>query len=439
MPSSANKVEKHPSLNKLLYPNPLLNSKPVKEDKKLAPFTVSEHRLMAMLIYEVLQNPDDTKYYHIKYSDIFKENTLRGGTGKKLLNTLRHSLHYRYIVLDKKYAKKFIRDTEVNGEASFVPFTTMVADRGFFKVVVHETFKEIIRSRFDSGYTKLDLDMIKSFTSSYSHLIYPFVRIQQAKARVWEEEMDSFREIMMVQDKYLDHKDLRKNVLEKMYSDFKGTYSEFNYEYVIIGKKITRVRFTFKNGPLEEKSLPVGSVFKWEVTLKKFGLYDATIIEIRHRVKAREKHKLGFEWDEDYVVFSVEAFIEEIKTKKRNTNRKQMVSPANYLHRGLMEGWWIQEVSEKKERGQLSLLPPSEMKLKVTVQPGYNDQPEPVVDTAVTDEWKALYAEVKNVFPTFEGFLSLQNKVFVDGKVVDKKDITVQIPLIEDGSSRKKK
>jgi hypothetical protein len=79
------------------------------------------------------------------------------------------------------------------------------------------------------------------------------------------------------------------------------------------------------------------------------------------------------------------------------------------------------------------------MKLKVTVQPGYNDQPEPVVDTAVTDEWKALYAEVKNVFPTFEGFLSLQNKVFVDGKVVDKKDITVQIPLIEDGSSRKKK
>jgi hypothetical protein len=433
---SQSNASRHPSMYDLQVANPLISSRaglsrvnpnnPKLRERKEAPLTVNEFKLVALITYVVRHSPADTKFYSIRYEDVISKGSLQGGNRKKLIDDLRENLHLRFLTLDKKYAAHYITDWKPQEDPSFTPFITIAPEKDTFKLELHPIYKTIIRT-LEHGYTRADLETIRTLKTTASNIFYYEVRQRQSMSKRWQVSLDEFRYKLYLDDKYLSWSDLEKRVVKKIQQEYEGKWTEFEYEPVKETKgKVTGILFHFKNGPLEEKDLPAGFDFKFERKLLDYGMKDYTVVRIRNLVKSGEKHKLGFAWDESYVIYTIEAFREALVKRNKNPKLKSVdvKSPGGWLYNALMLGWYVEEVAEKRAKGQLRLDGFSAIKVpspSLSQAEEFELQEE---ETDQTETWKNLYQDLRsdprNTFKSFEEFLASQGKVLVDGKVVHK-------------------
>lgn len=432
--------KKHPSMYEMFFPNPLITSRvSLKDDEggdsedKPAPLTVNEQKLLAMVAWTIGNSPTDTKYYSIRYDDVVNRNTLLGGNRKAIIKSLRDTLHKRYIKLEKKYDHLFT-DIAVHGNASINLFITIVDEKTSFKLQLHPVLQEAFKQILSVGFTRSDVESIRTLTTSPSLILYYEIRKWQSMRKNYQISLDELKHKLYLTDKYPDWSDFDKRVLKKSKEEHENLWTSFDYEPVKEKKnKVNAVLFKFKNGPQEEKDLPAGSGFKWEKTLKAYGIFENDIKQFRNYVNAGTKHHLGFVWDEDYILFTMEKFRLVLSGNAKDPRIKKIKSPKGYLYKSLMNGWWIQYVSERKQMGQLQLagmtendIKPSftESSLRNGVSPAVDENLsyEVAEDEDVTPEWMALYNEVNvnKKWKSFESFMKERNFIVKDGKVVPK-------------------
>jgi len=425
---------RHPTVYNIFHPNPLISSrlgvveageKNPKDVKKVTPLSLIEARVISVLMNYVRNSADDQMFYHVPYSSVFSKGTLTSGKKGEIFRAVRDSLHLRYYELDKKYTKHYLNK---DGDATFSPFVTVVAGSNGFEIEIHRIYKRMLKA-LEHGYTRGDLDTILTLKLQASIILYWEFRQRQSMNKKWQVSLDELKYKLYLQDKYPKWGEFERNILRKVQDEFKDKWVAFNYEPVIENRKVKAIAIEFKKGPMEEKDLPAGYDYKWEKTLLNYGISDFSVCLIRNYVKSGMRHTIGFNWDEQYVLLSIDAFREDLVRKNKGQKTKAVRSPGAYLYQGLINGWWLQYVAEKKLSSQLILdgLSPEDLKIRLNTSENVEPLHESLLKREMenekedhTQEWRNVYEDVKGKFASFEDFLATQNYRLESGRVVRK-------------------
>ena len=430
----SNVAEKHPSTYKGLSPNFLISSliglretggKGALEKRPLTPL---EYKVLYH-VWSFNHTTVDDLFFRMSLTEVFSEGTLRSGNRNASIDKLRATLHSRIIFLSKEVTKDILNK---DGEATISIFNTVVVNKDYFEVGLHPSYKLLLKALNWNGYTRLDRDTILKFNHQYSYIFYPRVRQWQAKVKKQRIEIKELREIFYLeQHEYKVWSMFRRRILEEVMNDFKDTWAEFTFE-LEDPKKATAIIITFKKGPMDEKDVPVGSGFKWETLLKRYGVFDNCIIKVRNLVKNNERHVLEwFIWDEKYVKYSVEGFQQELISKNKNGKRKPIKSIGAYLYEGLMAGYWIEYVKKKKDEEQglvmLDGFKESDLKIRLKPTPTEEIQEDIQINKPIEDEsvsWRAFWDDLRSdprcEYPNFEAFMKSMGFIEINSEWVKK-------------------
>jgi plasmid replication initiation protein len=314
------------------------------------PELAEEKTYIEILGYNHVSEPDRLAY-EIPYQYILPENTFKNRHVKSFAMELKESLHHLTFFFDeKKMAKVFPELTDVDHLRSIGVFITIDYYPSHFIVHLHPDFKRVLLKSFATGFTKGDIDFIRSTKCKYSPRFYFRVRYWQYRSQKREVFIDELRSMLEIEPHvYQDVRNLRRKVLDVIQEEFKNTFVEFTYEAIKEGhgSKVLGFMIHLKNGANSVQDVEVGKGYSWESIMKQYGVYPEKILRFRNLVRDQVIHN-NIVWDNDYIAYSIEAFQEEIKSKKKNLKLKQVKSPAAYLVEGLENGFWLSSVIKRK-------------------------------------------------------------------------------------------
>lgn len=419
MATTAKKVNKHPRLYTIFQPNELIKA------KKFEMAFIEKRVYYHILNYNHTKTPDQL-VYEIAYEDILNPNDAITGNRKSNAKRIANALQKRMFLFDSSFMK---REFGEDAETAMTPFPEINCYDDHFKVQLWPRFKKIL-CLIGLGFTKGDLDTLKSFQHEISDNMYWLIRQRQVFMNTWKVELADLKELLDLSGRYEAWDNFKRKALDKAKADCKGTWSEFDYKAVKKGKGggVHSIIFYFKNGPKEEKDIPPGEDYAWEESLLRHGVEPIKIKEIRQRVKINQEGRnedknITFYWDSDYVRFSLEALGNELKEKKKDKKKKQVQNLGGFVYTGLMSGYWIDYVNSRKE------------KIKNEVQQNLDfvngsARPEPIakIENKMNGsssihvlqeqellEWQELHLVSPQKDKPFEEFMNKNNYYMVDG------------------------
>ncbi|MBS1775009.1 MAG: replication initiation protein [Bacteroidetes bacterium] len=413
------KVSRHPSLYTIYKPNELIKAKKLN-------LNFTELRVYN----EILNNnhvaePDKVIYqvpYHYAFDVADTKN--RAANIRRISENLQKRVFYfNEEFMMEHFGKKV--------DASMNPFPEVNYYEDHFEIHLWPRFKKIL-TMIELGFTKGDIETLRSFEHEVSNTLYWIIRQKQVWKSEWEVELEALKEALGLADKYPSFGNFKRRVLDVAYEELKGTYTEFTYELVKKGRggAVSAIRFRFKNGPKEELDAPAGKGFQWEEKLLTWGVLPDKVKEIRHRVRVgQENLEPVFVWDSDYVRFSIEGAQRELDEKKKDPKKSKVQNPGGWVYNGLIVGQWLNYVTWRKNK----IVNETQKKLEfIDYAPADVVATEPPQGTPVTPaelkdvfekplggpvrkrvvasevDWKPLWEETKyNEKMTYEEFLQL--------------------------------
>ncbi|MEL6671254.1 MAG: replication initiation protein [Bacteroidota bacterium] len=337
--------KKHPVNYTVFQPNILINAN---TDMKLV-----ETRLYTEILnYNHTAHPDQL-VYKIPYEAV----TMR--TDKDAIS---RNAKREYMKLTKRFQKRvFDLDAEFMREhfgeeypASIVAFPTIRYQDTCFVIEINRYFKAIL-VKLELGFTKGDIELLRTFIHTYSHRLYWMIRHYQ-----WRPNTSSLRiglndlkASLGCEGKYERFQNFKTRVLEPIQEEFKGTWVEFNYEIVRGGKggAVKELVLKFNNDFEQTKKLKLGAAYDWEHILSSYGIASREIIRIRQWVIEGAEIKGGYRWNNYYVHAVIRLVRESIVRKSKNRHAKQIKNIGAYLYKMLVEGWLIEQVEEMRQAG----------------------------------------------------------------------------------------
>ena len=126
------------------------------------------------------------------------------------------------------------------------------------EVVLSEALKPYLLE-LSKSFTKFELINVLCLKSKYSIKLYQILK-SYLWLKKWEVDIDRFREIMNLKNKYLQYKEMQRNVINSSVKEI-NKYTDLDVEYTTIkqGRSISKLVFTIK-----EKS---GYQMTWELIL----------------------------------------------------------------------------------------------------------------------------------------------------------------------------
>lgn len=336
-----NKLVKHPATYTIFKPNVL-----IKGDE-------SQLKGSELRIYEEILNANhketpDKLTYQIPYSIVFTSKTNVTENKKRLSR----GIQSRVVFLDKAFMKEAFNEDYDQGISLF---PTVKYRDDHFEVEIHPTFKRILVLATDYGFTKGDIETIRTFKHDISHFFYFSARNRQVFRSKWTISIKEFKEELNIEG-YNDIRNFKKRVIEPIYEDMKGTWMEFDKDcYLKKGKgnRIVGLEFKFKKGPKDEQDVPAGHHFRWEKTLMALQIEAQLIKKLRQMVKAGSETELEdgrvILWDSEYIYYSIEGATKEYKEILADKKRKQIKKKTGWFVNGLYTGQWLDYVEEQRQ------------------------------------------------------------------------------------------
>lgn len=422
--SDKKKVNKHPQLYTIFQPNELIKAK-----------KFQMNRVEKRVYYQILninhaKTPDQLTY-KIPFENVLNSNDFISGNRKANARRISNALQKRIFMFDSTFMK---REFGQDAEATIVPFPEITFDDKHFTVSLWPRFKSIL-TLLRLGFAKGDFETLMSFKYDISDSIYWLVRQHQVFANTWKVGLSDLREMLELGGRYETWDNFKRKLLDNAKVDCKGTWSEFDYKAVKRGKggEVIAVIFYFKNGPKEEKDIAIGDDYAWEESLLRNGVDAMKIKEIRQRVKINQegfnetKH-ITFNWDSDYVRLSVEAMTDELKTARKNTNKKPIRNIGGFLYTGLMGGYWIEYVNSRKEKFKNEVQQNLDFTKEPTVKesklvlpvsdPGVAMKKVEILTDEAVLEWEELHELSPEKIKPFEEFMNKSGFYLIEGKWV---------------------
>jgi plasmid replication initiation protein len=334
------KTAKHPKLYSIFKPNELIHAKK------------QNMNLMELRVYnEVLNNnhieEPDRLVYKVPYHYVFDVRDAQN----KMHNVRRISrnLQQRIFYFNKTFMMEHFGE---NADASMVPFPKILYHDDCFEVELYRDFKKILTLIKDGGFTKGDIETLRVFNHEISNSLYWLIRQRQVWQGTWEVDLEELKELLGLAGKYEVYSNFKSKVLDITHHEFKDTWVEFEYTPIRRGQgaPVKAILFKFRNGPKQEKDVPAGEDYLWEEKLLHYQVAAEKVKEIRHRVRVNQISEIGFTWDYEYVKFSIEAMIVDLRDIKKDTHKKQVVNVGGWIYSGLMKGQWLEYVNKRKEK-----------------------------------------------------------------------------------------
>jgi len=426
MANLVKKTSKHPRLYTIFQPNELIKAK--KFDMSYLEKRVYYH----ILNYNHTKSPDQL-VYQIAYEDVLNPNDVATGNRKINAKRIANALQKRTFLFDSSFMK---REFGEDAETAMNPFPEINCYDGYFNVQVWPRFKKIL-CMLGLGFTKGDLETLKSFQYEVSDNFYWLIRQHQVFANTWTVDLEELKERLDLVGRYSDWDNFKRKVLDKAKQDMMGTWAQFDFKPVKKGKggSVESIVMYFKNGPKEEKEIGGREVYAWEENLLRHGVDGVKVREIVSRVNINQEaiskeKKIPFNWDQDYVRFSIEAMVSSLKEKKKDKNKKPVGNTGGLLYTGLMEGYWVEYVMKRKEQlrievqqtlnfasPELEAEPVEKLALPVARALKENSDIQVLNDQHVAD-WEELHKVSPLKDKTFEEFMNDNNFYLTEGKWV---------------------
>ena len=308
--------KRHPVHYTVFQPNILINAN---SDMKLV-----ETRLYTEILnFNHKDNPDQLTY-KVPYEAV----TLR--TDK---NAISRNAKREYMKLTKRFQKRvFDLDAEFMkvhfGEeypASIVAFPTIRYQDTCFLIEINRYFKAIL-VKLELGFTKGDIELLRTFIHTYSHRLYWMIRHYQ-----WRPNTNSLR-IGLAELKaslgcagqYNRFQNFKTRVLEPIQEEFRSTWVEFEYDIVRGGRggAVKEIIFKFNNDFEQTKKLKLGAAYDWEHILSGYGIASREIIRIRQWVIEGAELKDAYRWNNYYVNAVIRLVREAYVRKNQNKGAK---------------------------------------------------------------------------------------------------------------------
>ncbi|RMG75335.1 MAG: RepB family plasmid replication initiator protein [Bacteroidetes bacterium] len=339
------KRKKHPLHYSVFQPNILINAN---TDMKLI-----ETRLYTEILNFNHKDTPDQLVYKVPYEAV---------THRTDKDAISRNAKREYMKLTKRFQKRvFDLDEEFMkthfGEeypASIVAFPTIRYQDSCFVIEINRYFKAIL-VKLELGFTKGDIELLRTFIHTYSHRLYWLIRHHQ-----WRPNTNSLR-IGLEELKtnlgcaglYNRFQNFKTRVLEPIQEEFRGTWVEFEYETVRGGRggAVKEIIFHFSNDFEQTKKLKLGAAFDWEHTLANYNIPSREIIRIRQWVMEQAELKDGYRWN-DYYVHAVIKLVRETYVRKNQSKKATPIrNMGAYLYKMLTEGWLIEKVEEMRRAG----------------------------------------------------------------------------------------
>ena len=196
--------------------------------------SVVEQKIVIYLISKIVAEDKDLKKVSLSVKDYCDLTGIeKGGRGYQIVKNNIKSLS------DKSW---WIKNGEKEELFRWIDTARVQKNSGEIEVVLSESLKPFL-IQLKGNFTKYELINILTLHSKHSIRLYELFKSYLWLGK-WNVSIDELKEILLIQDKYKDYRDLKKFVIEpsvKEINKFTDLQIEYNLEKE--GRRITKINF----------------------------------------------------------------------------------------------------------------------------------------------------------------------------------------------------
>jgi len=266
-------------------------------------------------------------------------------------------------------------------------FPAMTAQSNGIVVTLFQDFKKMLAqpSALPGGFTKGDINLLRTFQHEYSFKMYWLIRREQWKLkykplRFTVAELKAALGVVGYEEGRFNN--FKAKILDKIFDEFKGTWVEFEYKLIRAGKggrEVKEVEIHYKTDREQEKELGLSQTYEFEQKLLQIGITEHDVHVIRHYVNQKHRLKGSYCWNEFFVEKSIEIAVARKAQKDKESRTDKRIKPIkslkDLLFAAMHEGWWIEDIQamEKELEKKQPPMPTEEPVQRKRSQDGQNN------------------------------------------------------------------
>jgi len=273
--------------------------------------------------------------------------------------------------------------------ASIVPFPVISYEDNGFEITLEPHFKQILL-RLEIGFTKGDIDLLRSYRHTYSHRMYWIIRQNQWRESEITLEIEKLKEALGCPGKYKSFQNFKRRVLQPIQEEFKDTWVEFSYTLIRKGRggAATAITLRFQKDLHQEEALQLGKVYHFEKVLASYQIHEREIKKIRQKVTMKESLHDDFHWSEKYVQTVIDLVKESYRLRKKIKGGNQIRKMGPYILKVLNEGWYVDRVKDRWKAIE---------KAKASQLDMFEDQPKNEIEES-KEQYRTSYESFREMY-----------------------------------------
>ena len=197
--------------------------------------SVVEQKIVIYLISKIVAEDKDLKTVNFSISEYCDLTGIRkGGRGYQLVKESIRTLR------NKSYWISTNDDTEVL--FSWIDTAEIKKKSGIIEIKLSESLKPFL-VQLKGNFTKYELINVLTLNSKYSIRLYEIFK-SYLWLNTWEVDINDFRELLLISDKYKEYKDLQRYVIKPSLREI-NKYTDLSVEFYTrkVGRKINKLGF----------------------------------------------------------------------------------------------------------------------------------------------------------------------------------------------------
>ncbi|UZS00123.1 replication initiation protein [Chondrinema litorale] len=199
--------------------------------------SVSEMRLILLMVSQVSKDDEDFKTYRVQIKDFIES------TGKKKNS---QNLYSRAKEYSKQLMKRVLEIPQENGthlQVTFLSSALYYPGQGYVDLRFDPSLKPYLL-QLKSRFTSYDIRNVLSLRSFHSIRIYELLK-QYEKIGNRTFKVDELKEILNIADNYSNYNLFKRRVIEQAQKELtKNCDITFQFEEIKLGRKVVEVKFT---------------------------------------------------------------------------------------------------------------------------------------------------------------------------------------------------
>ncbi|CEP42317.1 replication initiation protein [Paraclostridium sordellii] len=196
-----------------------------------------ENKLFILLLYKLQRINETTCKCNLNVDEIRNILKARSVRNKKEISKLLSDLRKRSIYFKNKNNDNW-------GEFGFINGFVFIEKENSFEIEASEKVYSLLREYLENGYTPINMKIWLGLKSSYAQRFYDLLRLWSNTKTVIEYTIDELRELLMLEDKYIEYRDFKRRVINPAIKELNETeIFKIEVKENKIGRKVNSISF----------------------------------------------------------------------------------------------------------------------------------------------------------------------------------------------------